>query len=623
MANDPENGLRSWGAVIAYTYVKFSNRSEAAAVQSALPGFVKRHAHDPYPATIDVADFLKLRLTPVTDIHFADAKNSLAMKPGADVRLVFALGLIGVLTLLLAVANYINLATARSSLRAKEVALRKVMGATRLAIGLQMLAESIMFAIVATLIGVALAELALPVVNALGGTELHLTYWGPQSSLPYLAGVAIAVGAAAGVYPALLLSRFEPAPVLAASRSPGGGKLEARIRVVLISAQFVVAIVITICTLVIGAQARFIHTQDRGFRRDGLIVLDNVAAVLLAQRQTQLLDSFRRTPGVVSATATLRVPGLADGEGLTAVHRPGAKGPPVAIGDDIIADNFLKTMGTRLAAGRMFDQAHGLDDIKGPFGEGADNAAARGLNVVINQTAARALGFSSPSQAIGKQIFVGAGPGKTSTIIGVIQDIQLGSPLHPVTGVIYWYDSKGDGGAVGIVRYAGVDSAVMIARLRSLWSREAASVPFIGETSEDLLSGFYVPDAQRARIFSIGSTLALAIACVGLYGLASFNTARRTKEIGIRKTLGASTGDILKLLIGQFLAPVLVANLIAWPLAYVAMRSWLSGFDQRIALSPLYFVVATLLALLIATLTVAGQAWRVARSEPAKALRHE
>jgi putative ABC transport system permease protein len=147
--------------------------------------------------------------------------------------------------------------------------------------------------------------------------------------------------------------------------------------------------------------------------------------------------------------------------------------------------------------------------------------------------------------------------------------------------------------------------------------------PFVAKTAEERLVDFYQPDQQRARLFSVGAVLAVAIACVGLYGLASFNTARRVKEIGIRKVLGASTRDVLLLLVGQFVLPVLLANLIAWPVAWAVMRSWLAGFDQRIALSPLYFAAVTLAALAISVLTVAGQVWRVARSEPARALRYE
>ena len=309
MESAPDNQLGLWSSPTCFTYVRFVNPADVRAVSADLPRFVERRAHESGPfSTANINQILRLGLVPLRDLHFADARLQGPMKPGVDVRLVSALGLVGVLTLAIAILNYVNLATARSALRAKEIALRKVMGATRVALMAQLLAEAVAFALAAVLIGLALAEISLPLVNALGGGSLALTYWGADSVLPAALALALAIGFGAGLYPALLLSRFEPAPVLAAARTPGGGRSEARVRGVLIGAQFVVAIAFAICTLVIGCQARFIRDADRGFQRDGLIVLENVGAVLVGQRQNQLLDALRAIPGVVSATASFRSP---------------------------------------------------------------------------------------------------------------------------------------------------------------------------------------------------------------------------------------------------------------------------------------------------------------------------
>jgi putative ABC transport system permease protein len=628
MIADPDNGLSSWGRISSYTYLRFRNPATARAVAADLPRFIQQRAHDSEPQTgPDITkNVLRLNLVPVPALHFADARLGSPMKAGADARLVYALGLVGSLTLVIAILNYVNLATARSALRAKEIALRKVMGATRRALMIQLLIEALAFSFLAILVGLALAELALPMVNTLGGAPLKLAYWGDDSVLPWAIGLAVVIGLGAGLYPALLLSRFEPASVLASTRAPGGGKLETQVRAVLIGAQFAAAIVFTICTLVIGSQAQFIRDADRGFRRDGLILLDNVGAVLLAQRQNELLDTFRRVPGVVAATASYRTPGQTSG-GLIFVHRSGQKGPATTIEQDLVADGYLKTFGAGVVAGRMFDHAHGLDDVGGPD-KGASDAAARGVGVMLNERAVRSLGFTSAAQAVGQRVFTEDGPGTAKggsvPIIGVLRDVQFGSPQHPVAPVIYRYDSQPfGGGAIGAIRYTGVGDAEMMERLQTVWRRVAPTVPFLGKTAESSLSDFYVPDEQRARLFTLGSVLAVAIGCVGLYGLAAFNTARRFKEIGIRKTLGASTFDILKLVLLQILRPVVVANLVAWPIAYVAMRAWLSSFDQRIALSPLFFITASVLALVVASLTVIAQSLRLARSEPAKALHHE
>ena len=627
LESDPDTGLGQWAATTSFTYVRFTDADQMRAVAADLPRFVLRRAHDSGPGgTPDINRMLSLDLVAVPALHFADARLLQPMKPGVDVRLVYALALVAALTLAVAVLNYVNLATARSALRAKEIALRKVMGATRGALMAQLLLEALAFAVVAVLIGVALAELSLPLVNTLGGGSLRLTYWGADSVLPWGLALAVAIGLGAGLYPAVLLSRFEPAPVLAAARTPGGGRGEARVRGVLISAQFVVAIAFTICTLVIGAQARFIREADRGFQRDGLIVLDNLGAVLLAQRQNQLLDAIRAVPGVVAATASLREPAQS-GEGLICARKPGATAGGSYVAQDVVSDDYLKTYGAQLLAGRVFDHAHGLDDVAAPY-KGASDASSRGVDIMLNERAARTLGFADPATAVGQRLFVGddcaAANGHTVPVIGVLRDVQFGSPQHPVAPVIYRYDSQPFiGGAVGAVRFAGVSDAEMMARLQAIWRREASTVPFLGKTAEDSLSDYYVPDEQRARLFTVGSLLAVGIGCVGLYGLAAFNTARRFKEIGIRKTLGASTTDVLRLLLVQILRPVLIANLVAWPLAWLAMSNWLGGFDQRIALSPLFFVAASLLAVVVASGTVLAQSLRLARAEPARALRHE
>ena len=297
-------------------------------------------------------------------------------------------------------------------------------------------------------------------------------------------------------------------------------------------------------------------------------------------------------------------------------------------GQDVISDDYLQTYGARLAAGRMFDRVHGLDDVAGPF-KGAERrgGARRGRHAQRERGAGAGVRRPGPRRRpatdYGRRLLVAQG--EAVPIIGVMRDVQFGSPQHPVAPVVYRYDSQpfgsrrrrrrpfrrrqrrgDDGPAAG---------AVGGARRRRC--------PFIGKTAEESLSDFYVPDEQRARLFTVGSLLAVGIGCVGLYGLAAFNTARRFREIGIRKTLGASTADVLRLLLGQILRPVLIANLIAWPLAWFAMRNWLPGFDQRIALSPLFFLAASLLALAVAGLTVIAQSLRLARAEPARALRHE
>ena len=245
---------------------------------------------------------------------------------------------------------------------------------------------------------------------------------------------------------------------------------------------------------------------------------------------------------------------------------------------------------------------------------------AKGINIVINRRAVPTLGFRSPQDAVGKTV----GGERPRTIIGVIDDMRFFSPRDPnsATYYIYYREPVTVGTSVASVRHVG-DPRTMLAAVRDIWQRLVPQVPFNGDTADKRLDRFYEADDRATRLFGIGAGLAVLIGCVGLWGLASFNTARRVKEIGIRKTLGASSADIVRLLVGQFLRPVLIANLFAWPLAFIAMRTWLAGFDDRIALSPLYFVGASLVATVIAVLTVLGQSLRASRAAPAWALRHD
>ena len=597
----------------SYTYLRFRDQAGRRAVAADLPRLLARQPHASGPPTV------ALSLTPLAAIHFADANLRWTMKPGVDAALVYSLGVVGVLTLLISALNYVNLATARSALRSREIAIRKVMGASRAGLVTQLLAESIAVALIAGLIGLALMELSLPMINALSGSSLVVSYWGRQSILPGLLGLVLLVGIGAGIYPALLLSRFEAASVLAATRSPGGGKMEARVRAALTGGQFTAAAVFIICTLVVASQAQFLRSADRGFRREGLILVDSLQADQALLRQGAILAAFRKLPGVVSATESISEPGLPNEKLLPNVRVAGVDASENTLEGDIIGDDYLQTYGVNLLAGRMFDPHHALDDISG-LDRPAFQDLPSGYNIIINERASKTLGFATPAEAVGRNLLV---HGALAPIIGVIGNIHFGSPKKPAASIIYQYSSGRIYSATGAVRFVGVAPASMIVRLQAAWRRLAPEVPFEAKTAEAGLSDFYLPDEQRARLFTLGTTLAVLLSCVGLYGLASFNSARRVREIGIRKTLGASTGDILRLLVGQFLRPVLLANLVAWPLAWLAMRSWLAGFDQRIALGPAYFLGATALTLIIALSTVTGEALAAARAEPAKALRHD
>jgi putative ABC transport system permease protein len=613
--------LHNWRRLtfaVLNTFLRFDSPKAAQALNGEMDRFADRYGgtEEPGPAHT----WATLRVAPLLAQHLTGPVAAMT---------VTALGAVGALTLLLAAINYVNLATARSGLRAREVALRKVMGATGGTLIGQFMAEAVATASLGALIGLALCELALPAVNAAGGLALKLDYLRDSWLWATLLGVIIVVGVGAGLYPALILSRFQPAAVLAASRSPGGGRASGRVREVLVAFQFAVAVAFTIATLVMVSQTYFVRHMDRGFSRDGVVVVPTFALSGLTDIQrNSLLTAWRALPGVVSATAS----GDRPGDEFTPsnhVKQAGAPGEGPTVFQAQIGPDFFETYGAHLIAGRLPNLRYGGDFLKSnpwPIGPGARTASSPRVmrNVVINARAVTALGFHSPKDAIGKPIVAKQSVGlQPYMIIGVVSDIRFNWPRQPLPPMAYIATGADMLAPQAAVRYSGTDFRAITDKVAADWRRIAPTQPFEAKTIDQALQPYYKYDEQNGRLFTIGAILAVGIGCVGLYGLASFNTARRVKEIGIRKTLGASTTDILKLLIGQFLRPVLIANLIAWPLAWWVMHGWLSGFDQRIALTPTYFVAATALTLLVAVGTVAGQAYAVARAEPAKALRHD
>ncbi|GAM02610.1 ABC transporter permease [Sphingomonas parapaucimobilis] len=594
----PDPMWNHWGSERVWTILRFDTPQAVTRLQAQMRAFVDRRAKEQGPS----AKLLSLRINPLSDIH-------LQTSPGRKMTVV-TLGIVGLLTLLIAIVNYVNLATARGGLRAREVAMRKVLGANRTALIRQFLGEAILIAAFAALGGLILAELGLPMINAAGGLKLSLDY---AVVLPGLAVLALFVGGLAGLYPALMLSRFPAAAVLASSRSPGGGRAGARVREILVVFQFALAIAFMIGTVVLIAQTRHVRNTDVGFRRDGLVTVSSTSDSAVTEPQlTAFLTRAALLPGVRSVTTSDSSPG-ASSFNSDNYAVPGKPEPGASLQAIITSPNFFPTFGIKLLAGRLPDDAHRADDARN-----ADDATRTVPNVVINRKGAEALGFDSPEAAIGKTV----GRNNPRTIIGVVENARFFSPRDPVNSTMYYYHSRFSTIPRTTLRVEG-DPRETITALRGIWSQIAPQVPFEAKTASQNMEEYYKADDRTTRLFGIGAGLAVLIGCVGLWGLASFNTQRRVKEIGIRKTLGASATDIVRLLVGQFLRPVLIANLIAWPLAYVAMRTWLAGFDDRVALSPLYFAAATALALAIAVLTVLGQSLKASRAAPAWALRHD
>ncbi len=592
-----------WGSTSLVTLLRFPDRATAHQFEGELARFADRRVF---------GDNLKKgqweqSLRPLVDNH---------LYAPSDRAVVTTLGAVGVLTLLIAIVNYINLATARAGLRAREVAVRKVLGGTRRALTRQFMTEAMLTVILSAVIGLALAEIALPLINTLGGMALRIDYLGADSVLLLLVPLVLVVGAVAGLYPAAVLAGFRPAAVLAAARAPGGGRAGARVRAGLVIVQFSIAIAFAIGTTVMLAQAAHVRNADLGFRRDGLYVVRSLnSGSVLPEQKTALMRAFAALPGVSDLTLAQNAPGDQSMTNFSTMYQPGMQGVRApSLMDVRVGDRYFDTFGARLIAGRLFDRSRPADD-RALRAQGSTAP----FNVVLNRMAVGLLGFASPQAAIGKQLEGDA----SMTIIGVVDDLRFLGPRQSISGTFYRLDTRPLSDAYVTMRYRG-DPQKMADAVEATWKRIVPTEPFAGRTiEENLYKAYYEEDTRRGHLFTMGAVLAIGIGCLGLYGLAAFDTTRRIKEIGIRKALGASTRDVLQLLVTTFLRPVLIANLIAWPLAWVAMQRWLSTFDDRIGLSPAYFLLASLIAVLIAVATVIGQSWRVARAEPARALRYE
>lgn len=594
---------RNWGSTSVQTFLRFPTGEDAARFEAATDAFVDRRAASAYAAP--ASKQIGINLLPITDMHLTPQGR----EPDSHRQTMVTLGIVGLLTLLIAIINYVNLATSRAVLRAREVALRKVVGADRGSLIRQFLVEAIGTAALAGLVGLVLVELALPFVNAAGGLELNLAYFGPNGVVWPLVGLVLAIGLVAGAYPAFMLSRYRAATVLASAKTPGGGRAGTRVRQALVAAQFAIAIAFMIGTSILFAQVQHLRAADLGFEREGLLLIRSLSWVEDEAQRRAIIRRLQTIPSVSSVTISDNVAGGSTSNNVDTYSENGSA--PISMRRVAVGPDFFETYGPKLLAGRFLGEEYGSDDASGLEWEDPQN-------VVINALLLRALGYDDPSEAIGKQIGRGAPP---RTIVGVVNDMRFLSPREPIDPTVYLYYAEPRYGAITL-RFSG-DPKATIEAAREAWLGVAANLPFEAETGVDSLQEFYEEDDRAAHLFAIGAGLAVLISMIGLWGLASFNTARRVREIGIRKSLGASQRDIVRLLVGQFLRPVLVANVIAWPLAWLAMSRWLVGFSDRIELSPLYFVGASMIAVAIAVLTIISQSLRAARAAPAWALRHD
>lgn len=536
-----------------------------------------------------------LRLEAVTDIHFSEIQGG---KQG-DIQYVYLLSGIAVILLLIACANYMNLATARAARRTREVGVRKVLGAHRSQVMRQFMFEALVLTLLALPLALGLLVLVLPYFNTLAEAEVSIAW--AQNGLLYgaIAGIIALVGLLAGGYPALFLSAFRPVAVLRGRW--GSGAAGAWLRKGLVVFQFTASIILIAATAIILQQLDFMQTKKLGFDAEQVIAIKVMDPVLGKQPET-LKQEYLRHTNVTHATAGYALPGQMPFQGARFIHQPeGADGPKITFITPVIDADFLETMEVPLIAGRNI----------------ADKKPESGPESLINEAGLRAMGWTSPDEALGDTISWGP-------IVGVVEDFHVQSLHHEVMPVVMSHAHYGDGrvGQVA-VRITGDDVAGTLADLEDIWKGLGSDMPFEFSFLTDELNQLYEQEQRAAKVFGFFAGLAILIACLGLLGLAAFSAEQRTKEIGIRKVLGATVRNIIMLLSRDFVRLVLVAFVVAVPIAYIAMQGWLEDFAFRIELGPTVFALAGGGALLIALLTVSFQAIRAALTNPVDSLRYE
>lgn len=612
----PENMKHDWLVQNGFGYVRLAAGVLPATVAAALPQIFDQDAS---PALSKFAGIrligskvYEAHLTPFTQVHLSSSRWLFNMKPGGSWGTLYGVVAIGVLTLLVACFNFMNLTTARATLRAREIALRTLLGAGRGQLMLQFLGEAVLVALLSLMLALALAEVLLPLFDDFLQRPLSLDYTADWRLPLLLLGIAVLTGLFSGSYPALVLSSMPPMSGLRAG--DGGPSRSGGLRSVLVVLQFAVSVGMAIAAGVVFRQISYARAMDLGFRHDNIVVISSNSR-LMGDKQEAFAQALRANPGIAAVGLSSYVPFM-PGQSNSLIQIPGSSGQYV-INTNVVGPGYAKVYGIPLIAGRLLSADRGGDRLNSIGLLTGGDPLNVGRNVLVNVAAASRLGFS-PQQAVGQAIIYNHDPVR---IVGVLADAKLQGAREAVVPMIYVYIPAW-GMNISVRLHAG-QIAQTLSFIDRTWHAFMPTVGIQRTFLDQSFNDLYREDAREGAMLGVFVVVAVLIGCLGLYGLAVFTAAQRTKEIGIRKVSGARTGDIVKLMLWRISIPVVVANLIAWPVAYLYLRHWLDGYADRIALSPLYFLAAGAMALFIAWLTVYGNTLRLARASPVRSLRYE
>jgi len=589
-----------------YTYIRLKEGFVADELEAKFPELVNMHMGPQLEEILGLTmeEFFAAGntygyfLEPLKDIHLK-SDLQFEINPGGSQASVIIFSVIAVFLIIIASINFMNLATASAAKRATEVGIRKAAGAGKGRLVWQFLTESFLITLLALLLAVVLVELFLPAFNNLATKKLDLISIGPWRLISGLLVIGVFVGFAAGSYPAFFLSSFKPAAVLKSGAMRGiRGTL---LRRTLVTFQYIITIVLFISTIVVNRQMNYMLDKDLGFDKENLVVIDRVYVL------DNQIDAFRqellKNPSIRQASFSSAVPGGLIGD--NAYLPEGARSDETHAINNIMADwHFLETYGLELVEGRWFQE-----DIP------SDSFA-----IVLNQSAVRALSFDEP---LNHRLITSFGDNTNDPlpVIGVVKDFNFQS-LHQEIRPLVIQFNRGNNYQLS-VRISGNQTGETLAYIEKVWTSFMEPQPVHMTFLEEDLAALYNNDEKTATVFSIFSVLAIFIAALGLLGLASFSAAQRTKEVGIRKAMGASISSVLVTLSKEFIWLILLATLASWPLGYFFMKDWLQDYPIRIDLEARVFVLSTLLAFMIAAITVLLRVYQTASTNPVQSLRYE
>jgi putative ABC transport system permease protein len=597
----------NWGNNAFSTYLLFEKGTDPGKIAHRFPEFIDKHL-GPYakanygvPPNYVASKGTKLTLQNIQDVHLRSHLDD-EIEVGGNINNVYLMAVIGLLIVLIACFNFINLSTASATKRSKEVGLRKVVGAFRDQLIGQYLSESVIISLFALMLAIGFSWTTLSWLNSFTGKHLSFHFIANLPLTVGLIGFALLVGILAGIYPAFIISSFKPALAL---KGQGSARGKGGVRKVLVVVQFAISIALIIATTITTQQLSFLNNVNLGFDKDKLVTLSYYGE--LNDNYDAFYNELVKSSAITNAGRSSRIPTgrLLDDLGPPSITKDNALLRTNVDVKYVTTDyDFFKTHGITFAAGRDFSK-----DIK------SDDSLA----FIINEAAVKALGWKTNEEGLDKDFQYGRVKGK---LIGVVRDFHFES-LHQRILPMIFLPVKQSYYNFLTVKIAGASFQEGIGHLEKVWKSFLPLRPFEYQFATERYRKLYDAEQQENQLFSIFSGLAIFIASLGLFGLATFNTLQRIKEIGIRKVLGASVPSILGLLSKEIVLLILIANIVAWPVAWIFMSEWLDSFAYHISMSVIVYVLAAVAAILVGLLTVSVQTLKAAMTNPANTLKYE